>query len=73
MRPISIRRLVTAGGGERGITKGRCIADGVGPLILGALVPVGGFDGADWPTLDLSPLGRRRRHRRNPLLAREAG
>ena len=42
-------------------------------VILGALVPVGGFDSADWPTLDLSPLGRLRRHRRNPLLAREAG
>ena len=42
-------------------------------VILGALVPVGGFDGAGRPTLDLSPAGRRRRHRRNPLLAREAG
>src|SRR4051812_20000068 len=42
-------------------------------VILGALVPVGGFDSADWPTLDLSPLGRLHRHRRNPLLAREAG
>src|ERR1700732_1960708 len=28
MRPISIRRLVTAGGGERGTTTGRRIADG---------------------------------------------
>ena len=38
-------------------------------VILGALVPVGGFDSADWPTLDLSPLGRLHRHRHNPLLA----
>src|SRR4051794_22472754 len=40
-------------------------------VILGALVPVGGRDGAEWPTLDLLPLGRRRRHRRNPLLVQE--
>src|SRR3954452_571315 len=42
-------------------------------VILGALVPVGGFANGDRPTLDLSPIGRLRRHRRNPLLAREAG
>ena len=42
-------------------------------VILGPLVPVGGFDSADWPTLDLLPVGRLHRHCRNPLLAREAG
>src|SRR5689334_7525748 len=42
-------------------------------VILGALVPVGGLDGVDRPTLYLSPVGRLCRHRRNSLLAREAG
>jgi len=42
-------------------------------VILGALVPVGGLGDVDRPTLDLSPVGGFHRHRRNPLLAREAG
>lgn len=40
-----------------------------GQVILVALVPVGGRGGAGRLTLDLSPFGRLRRHRRNPLLA----
>src|SRR3954469_10305298 len=79
-----VKRIVDAGGqfrslaepwADTGSSTGRLMIAVLGRrrVIPGALLPVGGLDGADRPTINLSPLGRLRRHHRNPLLAREAG
>src|SRR4051794_5901634 len=79
-----VKRIVDAGGqfrslaepwADTGTSTGRLMIAVLGrrQVIPGALLPVSGLDGAGWPTLDLSPLGRRRRHRRSPLLTMEAG
>src|SRR3954463_3767517 len=79
-----VKRIVDAGGqfrslaepwADTGSSTGRLMIAVLGrrQVIPCALLPVGGLDGADRPTINLSPLGRLRRHHRNPLLAREAG